>query len=300
MKIVSTDKLVYNFTNDMVANVVVENGEVFKVETLDCFSNKVSSDATTLGSITSHDLNPATGPIFVKDAEPGDILEVKILDIQVASKGITGTLSDSGILEDVPTKSIIKSLEVVDGLVDFNGLRLPIDPMIGVIGLAPRKEDGDWPTETPWKHGGNMDTKSIRKNSTVYLPVNVSGAMLAMGDCHALMADGEMSLGLEIASTITLEVNVIKNKTINWPLVETPTSTMVIASGENLNQASYYASEEAIRILEEALGFDFEDAYTLASLVVDLKISQAVNDYHTVRAAIPKTILSAEQIIGSL
>ena len=300
MKVITSDKAIYEFTNDMEAVVKVEQGEVFKVEAKDCFSNKVTSDASTLGSLGSHDINPATGPIYVEGAEPGDILKVKILDIEVADQGITGTLSDSGIFHDIEVESVIKTLDIVNGHFEFEGIKIPIDPMVGVIGVAPAKEDGNWETATPWKHGGNMDSSTIRKGATVYFPVNVEGGLLALGDCHALMADGEISLGIEIAGRVTLEAEVIKNKKINWPIVSDKENTAVIAAGKDLNEAAYNASKEAVRLLEKAFDLSFGDAYALGSLIMNLQIAQAVNATHTVRGAISQNIIGTEEIIEKL
>lgn len=300
MKILEMDKVIYDFMNDMKSVMEVSQGEVFKVRTMDCFSNKLSENSSTLGSLGAHDLNPATGPIHIEGAEVGDILKVKIHDIVLNQEGITGTMSDSGIFNDIEVKPVIRKLKIVNGKMDFQGISLSVDPMIGVLGVAPSIENGNWPTETPHKHGGNMDNKMIRKGSIVYFPVNVEGGLLALGDLHALMGDGELSLGVEIAGTVTLECEVIKNKKIEWPLVENISGTMIVASAEDLNKASYLAAEEGVRLLKNLFELSFEDAYTLGSLMLDLQICQAVNDNHTVRGFIPKTLCTTEELLKKL
>lgn len=170
--------------------------------------------------------------------------------------------------------------------------------MIGVIGVASAGEDGEWPTNSPWKHGGNMDTTDVRAGSTLYFPVNQKGALLALGDCHAVMGDGEICFtGLEIPAEVTLEVKLIKNKTIEWPLIETDKYTMIVASGDDLEDALYTASDQAVKLLKDSLGLEWEDAYILTSISVDMKISQVVNPKKTIRAAIPKYIISTEKLI---
>ncbi len=173
--------------------------------------------------------------------------------------------------------------------------------MIGVIGVAPSEEDGPQPTDSPWKHGGNMDTTDIRAGSTLYFPVNQKGALLALGDCHAIMGDGEICFtGLEVPAEVTLEIDLIKDKTIKWPLVETDEYTMVISSGDNLDEAVYEATSQAVNHIKDSLDIEWEDAYILASLTVDLKISQVVDPKMTVRAAIPKHVVSTEKLLESL
>ena len=135
-----------------------------------------------------------------------------------------------------------------------------------------------------------MDTTDITEGSTLYLPVAADGAMLALGDLHAVMGDGEVCVtGLEIPGQVSLELEVIKNKKIEWPILETKYSIQVIASDESLEEASRLALESMIDLVEKNLDLSFEDAYILSSLAVDLKISQVVNPKNTARAAIKKS-----------
>ncbi len=276
-------------------------GDIFKVETNDCFFQQVLSEEQDLKDLDYGRLNPATGPIYVEGAEPGDLLKVEIISIDVKDKGIAAVIPNGGLLGDQVTKSIIRIINIEDNHALFQGVKIPISPMIGVIGVAPAKEDDEWTTDTPWKHGGNMDTKDIKAGSTLYFPVNQEGALLALGDCHALMADGEVCFtGLEIPAEVTLEVDLIKNKSVKWPLLETDEYTMVVASGDNLDHAVYEATSNAVEYIKNSLGIEWEEAYILASLSVDLKISQLVDPKITVRAAIPKYLVATEKLIDSL
>jgi len=301
MKTISGSKVIYSFTYDMEPVETVSPGEVFKVETNDCFYQQIEREDQIITEIDYDRINPATGPIYVEGAEPGDILKIKILDIAVAGKGVSGTVPNEGALGDQVTRPTIRIINIEDGYAVLEGIKVPIEPMIGVIGVAPKEEDGKLPTEMPWKHGGNMDTKDIKKGSTLYLPVYQKGALLALGDCHAAMGDGEICFtGLEIPAVVTLEVDLIKGKTIEWPLVETDEYTAVIASGNTLDEALYLAASEAVKHLKNGLNLTWEDAYILAGLAVDMKISQVVDPKKTVRAAIPKQIIATERIIESL
>lgn len=301
MKRILGNKVIYKFTNSMDHVEVVSPGEIIKVETNDCFFQQVCNENQILTEIDYDRLNPATGPIYVEDAEPGDLLEVKIISINVHNKGVAAVVPNEGVLGDQVTKPIIKVLDIEDGYAIFNGIKLPIRPMIGVIGVAPAKEDGEWATDSPWKHGGNMDTNDIVAGSTLYFSVNQEGALLALGDCHAIMGDGEICFtGLEVPAEVTLEINLVKNKTTKWPLLQTGSHTMVIASGESLESALYEATSETVKLLKNALDLEWEEAYILTSLAVDLKISQVVDPKKTIRAAIPKHIISTEKLIKSL
>ncbi|NLW23625.1 MAG: acetamidase/formamidase family protein [Tissierellia bacterium] len=299
MKVIDGSKVIHSFKSDMEPVEKVNPKEIFKVCTNDCFHGQLIREDQTFGELDYSLFNPATGPIYIEGAEAGDLLKVKILDIQVPSKGVSVTVPKEGVLGNKVTKALTKIIEIKDGSCNYNGIQIPIRPMIGVIGVAPK--EGEYDTATPWKHGGNMDTADIGIGSTLYFPVNQKGALLALGDCHALMADGEIACsGLEIAAEVILQVDVIKGKEIAWPLVETDDYTMVIASGDTLDEAVYAASDEAVKYLAKGLNMSWEEAYILASLAVDIRISQLVDPKLTVRAVIPKRILETQKIIRSL
>ncbi|HHY81273.1 MAG TPA: acetamidase/formamidase family protein [Clostridiales bacterium] len=301
MKIVPGDKVIYKFSPCMEAVMTVSPGDTVKVETNDCFFQQVTSEEQVLNEIDYDRLNPATGPIYVEGAEPGDLLKVKIVSIDVKEKGVAAVVPNEGVLGDLVTKPIIRVLNIEDGHAVFHGIKLPIRPMIGVIGVAPAEEDGQWATDSPWKHGGNMDTTDIRAGSTLYLPVSQKGALLALGDCHAVMGDGEICFtGLEVPAEVVLEIDLIKGKATKWPLVETDDYTAVIASGDDLDGAIYEAASQAVKHIKDSLGIDWEDAYIIASLSVDLKISQVVDPKMTARAAIPKYVVSTQKLIESV
>lgn len=301
MKIIPGNKVIYKFKNEMSYVDTVASGEKFKVVTNDCFFQQLIREDQVLTEVDYDMLNPATGPIFVEGAEVGDLLEIKVVNIDIAKKGVAAVVPGEGVLGDQVSKPILRVIEIEDNYALFHGIKIPVSPMIGVIGVAPAEEDGQWATDSPWRHGGNMDTKDIKKGSTLYFQVNQKGALLALGDCHAVMGDGEICFtGLEIPAEVTLEVNVIKNKNIKWPLLETQDYTMVLASGDDLESALYEATSQAVEHIKNGLDIEWEDAYVMTSLAVDLKISQVVDPKKTIRAAIPKYIISTEKLIETL
>ncbi len=301
MQRISGDKVIYKFSYDMESIAQINPGDTILIESNDCFFQQIFSEEQVLNEIDYDRLNPATGPIYVNGAEPGDILSVKIQKIDIHDKGVAAVVPGEGVLGDKVTKPIIKVIEIEDEQVVFNDIRFPVNPMIGVIGVAPGKEDGIWATDSPWMHGGNMDTKDITNGSTLYLPVRKEGALLAMGDCHAAMGDGEICFtGLEVPAEIVVEVNLIKNKSVKWPIVETEDHFMVIASGDDLDAAVVEATDWAVTFMQKGLGLSWEEAYILTSLSVDIKISQLVDPKITARAAIPKNVLSLEKLLENL
>lgn len=301
MHIVEGRHVVYAFSPDMEAVLTVKDGDIVVFESNDCFFQQVTSNEDVLDSIDHDRLNPATGPVFVEGAEAGDLLKVDIMAIDVADKGVAAVVPGEGSLKEEAKEKIVRVIPIVDGAAEYLGLRIPLKPMIGVIGVAPSDEDGPCPTDTPYRHGGNMDTHDIRKGTSLYLPVSQAGALFALGDCHALMGDGEVCFtGLEIPAKVTVRLSVIKGAKSPWPILETETETMFIASQDTLFDATRDSVSQAVGALAKIMDCMWEEAYILASMVVDARISQVVDPKMTVRAVIPKTIATTEEIIGTL
>lgn len=184
-----------------------------------------------------------------------------------------------------------KIIRVEDGQAIFSDkLEIPIEPMIGVIGTAPADEEV--PTGTPKDHGGNMDCKRIKKGSTLYLPVNVEGGLLAMGDLHAVMGDGEVVIcGVEIPGEVTVKVTVLKGQDYPLPFLEDDERVMAIASSETLDDAAKQATKNMHTFMVEQLGMDVNEAAMYLSVGADLKICQIVDPLMTARMELPKSVL---------
>ena len=270
----------------------IESGQTVVVETMDCFSNTISSEDQLFSSIGWDCVNPATGPIAVAGAEPGDTLKVEVLDIVTANVGTMTTHPDYGALPGSITERT-RRIEIEAGEVVFNHrLRFPVNPMIGVIGTAPADEEV--PTGSPKDHGGNMDTKKIAKGAVLYLPVNVPGANLAVGDVHAAMGDGEVSVsGLEIPAEVTLKISVVKGRPYPLPFLLTADQAITIASRESLGDAVAEATRMMRDFLVEVTELDATDALMLLSLRGDLAISQIVDPLQTARMELPRELLDA-------
>lgn len=269
--------------------VHVRAGEVVTFKTRDCFNNQISSEAYVLDALDWDHINPATGPVYVEGASVGDVLKVSILDIELDNEGTMCCLPENGVLGKDIVSSQIKKVKVENGYCYFNELQLPLNPMIGVIGVAPKDENV--PCGTPGSHGGNMDNTKIAKGSTLYLPVFHEGAYLALGDVHACMGDGEIMVsGVEIGATVTVKVEVIKGVSIENPRLEDYTHIYTIASNEDLEKAIYTATKDMCSILMKHLSYSLNEAGMLSSACGNLQFCQVVDPERTVRMAIPKTI----------
>ena len=165
---------------------------------------------------------------------------------------------------------------------------LPLQPMVGVIGVAP--EEGEAGTCNPGPHGGNLDTREIRPGSKVYLPVYHPGALLALGDVHALMGDGEVcGVGVETSAEFKIRTCVLKEQPLDLPRVETSQGLYFLASSQDIREAIEMACQAAVNYLVEQ-GYPPADAYTLAGAAGHLGISQVVNPLSTVKFFIPKQL----------
>ena len=276
------------FTPAMSPVAYAKPHELILFETHDCWHGQISTEGQDIGKVDFSCLNPATGPAFIEGAKPGDVLSISVLSIDVASSGVINVIPGGGLLGDKVKKSFTKIIPVYSGMASFAGRLFPIKPMVGVIGVATSAEQGSVSTGVPGRHGGNMDTKDICEGSTLYLPVSQEGAMLAMGDVHALMADGEACVtGLEISAEVLVRVEILKNLRISWPAIRSGSDLMIVASGETLEEAARAATDSAVRYICKACGLKWEEAYMMASLAVDLRISQCVDPQMTVRAVIP-------------
>lgn len=284
--------------NMSVATIV--SGEVVEVETWDALGNVVNPDQT-LEEVLQRELvlyeNPITGPIYVKGAKPGDTLSIEVVDIETPDMGVTVVIPGFGGLEGWlhPSPPLTKFSKIIHGkatytLNDGREINIPVKPFIGTIGVSPASEAIS--TITPGRHGGNMDVPDICPGNKLYLPVEVEGALVGVGDVHAVQGDGEIcGTAIEIPSIVTMKIDLIKNKKINWPRIESPDEIMTICSARPLEDAVRLAFLELIRWLEEDYSIERYDAYMFLSLAAKMRLAQIVDPLFTIVAKLPKTLL---------
>lgn len=288
---VSKDKVIYAMApgHDPVARVPA--GTPVVIETCDCFTDQIRSEDTPFSQLDWDRINPATGPLYIEGAEVGDMLAVHIERIALADQGIMVTGPGLGVLGDRFDENVIRILPVRDGRVQFNErLSLPVHPMIGVIGTAPK--DGAVSCGTPGDHGGNMDCRRITEGTTLYLPVNVPGALFSLGDLHAAMGDGEVAVcGVEIAGEVTVQFEVLKNRRWPLPMAVTADDVITIASEKSLDDAADRCVRNMVEFLETEVGMERHEAVRLCSIAGHLRVCQVVDPLKTARFELPRAIL---------
>ncbi|MCM3629866.1 acetamidase/formamidase family protein [Paenibacillus glycanilyticus] len=291
MQTVSKEQFVYSFSKDNSHALKVPSGSTIVMETWDCFRNQIQSEQTTVSSIDWEQINPATGPIYVEGAKPGDLLKVHIDAIELGEQGLMAAGPGLGVMGHRLDAMQFKLIPIKDGKAIFNDkLHLPLNPMIGVIGVAP--EDEAVPCGTPGPHGGNMDTKLITTGATLYLPVFQEGALFGLGDVHAAMGDGEIGVtGIEIPAKVTVTLEVLSGQSIPYPFLENGEGISSIVSKETLDEAAKSAVEIMIDALLPHMDMSLPELVMLCSAAGQSQISQIVDPLMTARFFMPWSVL---------
>jgi acetamidase/formamidase len=242
-------------------------------------------------------VHPLTGPIWIEGAEPDDTLEVRILGFEFLHPyGVTGFIPGSGTLPDDFPYSRFKLIrfDVGGGTATFApGVTLRLAPFFGSIGVAPSALVRRVSSGPPGAHTGNLDNKELVAGSTLYVPVHVPGALLSLGDAHAMQGDGEVTLtALETSVRGTVQVRVRKDMRLNWPRAETPTHYIVMGLHTDLDDAARLATREMIEFLVSEKRLTRDEAYLLTSLAVDLRVTQLVDGTKGIHAMIAKSIFT--------
>ena len=285
------------WNRDLPPVLTIASGDTVVFETRNASDDQVTRDFTTADfpRVDRSRTHALTGPVFVRGAEPGDALEVQILDIQVEDWGFQLVAPGNGFLPEdfsgphIATYLIDRATEEVQFAPH---VRLPMRPHPGILGVAPA-EAGEFRTLAPGAFAGNVDIRELTVGSTLYIPVFVPGALFSTGDVHAVMGDGEVCLtGVETRAEVTCRFLVRKDLRIAQPHYETADEYGIVGHGPTLEAAAKHALRSMVAHLAETLGLAPIEAYCLCSAIVDLRINQVVNaGVMGVRAVVPKRVL---------
>jgi amidase len=289
---VTRDKLFFAFEPGLSPALRAAQGESVQLETHDCFEGQIQRTQDLVDKLDWNHVNPATGPVYIEGAKPGDILRVDLLEVKVGKQASMVTIPGEGALGDVITQieTAILKLEG-DQIVFKDKIRIPKKPMIGVIGVAP--ESGSVPNGTPGPHGGNLDCTLMSEGNSAYFTVGVEGALFGAGDFHAVMGDGEIVVcGAEIAGELQFTAQVVPLKGLPTPFVQTPDVLATIYSAPTIDEAADGAIHRMAQFLTEFAKLPLNDAGMLMSLVGQLKFCQVVDPLKTIRFEFPKWVLA--------
>jgi acetamidase/formamidase len=238
-----------------------------------------------------------TGPIDIAEAEPGDVLEVQILKIDIDTPwACNGFGAGRGFLpNDYPYGgSKIIPLDRDKMIAHFApGIDIPLHPFFGSMGDAPPPSAGRIDSAPPWMHAGNMDNKELVTGTTLYIPVHAKGALFEVGDGHAGQGNGEVDItAMETFLSGTFKFIVHKDRHLLWPRAETPTSYISMGFSPDLKEATTLAVRDMINFLVDQKHLSRDDAYMLTSVAVDVDITQLVDGNVGVHAICPKNIFT--------
>jgi amidase len=279
----------------------VASGDTIRTWCVDAGGHDRTGEQITEGG------NPQTGPFYVEGAEPGDMLSVRFDRIRPnRARGVSGPLVAPHVVDPEFVAQVGESPELDWWALDVEagtarleqppaGLEslgsLPLAPMLGCFGVAPPGRQAI-STATSWVHGGNMDYRGFREGVTVHLPVSEPGALLHVGDGHALQGDGEVvGTGIEISTDVELTVEAKKGKTIGWPRAEDGDFVMAVGNARPLDQAVQHATTELMRLLADDFVLDTRASSVLLGQCLRYEIGNVFDPAYTVVAKIEKRFL---------
>jgi acetamidase/formamidase len=241
-----------------------------------------------------------TGPIFIEGADSGDVLEVKVLSIDLkipyAYNGCSGFARDLCDRSD-PTATRIIRLDSKRMVGHFApGIEVPLKPFFGSMGVAPPPARGRVSSAPPDIHAGNLDNKELVAGTTLYIPIHVRGALFEVGDGHAAQGDGEVDqTAIETSLRGRLQLTVRKDMRLEWPLAETPAHWITMGMDTSLVKSTRIAIDEMVKLLMEKKGLARMAAYQLASVAADLRITQLVDGNVGVHMMVEKSLLQPKR-----
>ena len=308
----TTDTVGYTF-GGRKAVASLTPGVPVRVRTWDCFAGNVGTVDDLPSQVCQFPyLNPVTGPFHVEGARPGDTLAVHLIELTpTGTVGFSSTFPHFGALTGTHTTAMLHpplQERVWQYAIDHErqSVRyrarggdytadLPLTPMLGTVGVAPAAGEVR-ASIVPGPHGGNLDTPLLKAGATLYLPVSVPGALLAVGDGHARQGDGELcGVAVEVPMDVTLTVEVIPGEMAGLPRLETDTHLMSIGLGRPLEDAYRAAHTDLVHHLRDLTGLDELDAYQLLSQAGRAHIGNVVDEQYSIVAAVDKTLLKQTQ-----
>ena len=288
----------------------LKSGEILETNSVDAFGNAIQKPGDSLSLVKGD--NPLTGPFYVDGAQPGDTVAVKFLDLQVdGDQGVGALVPGFGALNEtsytpmlhtpLPEKIWFYPIDHASNTAIFKALdsnfsvKIPLHPFFGCIGVAPAGGEAR-SSIVPAEFGGNMDSPEASVGNTLYLPVNVAGALLYMGDGHAAMGDGEVAgTAIEVPLRTRLQISLIKGQKISWPRFENENTLMTVGAYRPLDDALRIAFTELVGWIHNDYGLSDVDTYELLSKVAKIHLNEMVDPNYVVIASIEKKYLPAKK-----
>ncbi|MDQ1483494.1 MAG: hypothetical protein QOF35_1570 [Actinomycetota bacterium] len=309
---------VYTFGGAAAPAMRVKPGDALRLWSDDAYGGALRSvDDLSSANVDLRFVNPQTGPFYVEGAEPGDTLVLHLVALEPARDwgvsaaipffgGLTSTDRVATLQDPLPDTTWIYELDRDPNTVAFaarhsdHRIELPIEAMLGTVGVAPTGGEAR-SSLVPDRFGGNMDTPQMREGSTVFLGVNVEGAMFSIGDGHYRQGEGEAcGTAVEGAMTTTLIVELIKGGAPAWPRIEDDTHWMTVGSSRPMEDAWRIGNAELVRWVGELYGLHLMDAYQLCSQITQSPVANVVDANYSVVVKAAKVLLPAADAYGGI
>ena len=301
-----TDRVHFTWDAGTEPLLTIADGDTVIFETRDVSDDQIGpgSDSSAIPNMDWDRVYPLAGPVYVEGAEPGDTLAIEIIDLHTKGWGWTAILPGLGLLADDFTEPYLRvfDLSLGDRTLFREDIVVPLAPFMGTMGVCPAGASAQ-PVMPPGTFGGNMDTRQLVKGTTLYLPVQVEGALFSTGDAHGCQGDGEICVtGLEAPMYAVMRFSLEKGRSIPAPQYRTAPGPLTpkvdfgrfygtTGVGPDLYVNAQNATRAMIDHLTSNYSLSREDAYLLCSLVVDLKISEIVDaGQYVVSAVLPESI----------
>jgi acetamidase/formamidase len=291
---------------DLAPRLTIDSGDTVYFECQDASGAQVNPWMTVeqFQRIDRGMIHALTGPVAIEGAEPGDVLQIDVLEVKHKGWGWSSVIPGLGFLKERFAEPYLFHWELDgDATRALEPAVVPLRPFCGIMGVAPA-EHGEFRTRPPGIFGGNMDVRELSAGATLYLPVQQPGALFSCGDAHAAQGDGEVCInGIECPADVTLRFRLHSGQELDGPLVESAAarplgaSWVVVESATDAMAAARGATDRMIDLLIAQWGFEPVQAYLLCSVAMKLQISQVVNEpMITVSAAMEKSVLPARQL----
>jgi len=287
LKRLSRENIVYILNAEQPPAITIDSGDELMVETWDAFEGVRDPEVLEAKSLKG----PGIGPIFVNGAEPGDALRVDFISMTPKEGAAHMVMPGRGFLEDEFPKAFPTVMQIVNGhLLMPNGIRLPMMPSMGLVATTPTYLQCTASDSGPY--GGDIDMKELVDGSSLYLPVFVTGGLLVLGDCHAVVGDGAVAgTGAECSSDTHIRVTVEKGMNIRSPRAVTPDYFVVLSHGDDLGPAMKQAVRDMVDFLVTEKGMEPYEAYTLCSLAGDIRVSRTFRPISPVKMMLSRAVL---------
>jgi acetamidase/formamidase len=303
--ILSAEPTHSRWNRDLAGRLRIASGDVVHMECVDSSGAQVRPGMTVeeFLKIDRNKIHALTGPIFIDDAEPGDVLQIDVLEVAHKGWGWSSVISGLGFLKERFSTPFLFHWQLEgDVSRSLAPAVVPLRPFCGVMGVA-QAESGEFRTRPPGNFGGNMDVRELCSGAKLYLPVLVPGALFSAGDAHAAQGDGEVCInGIECPASVSLRFHLHKGRRLSSPLIEAPARRekdsdnsgewIVVECSADPVAAARAATSRMVDLLVARWGFGEVQAYVLCSVAMNLRLSQVVNEpIFTVTAGMAKAVL---------